>query len=107
MSVTLLASHRGAAKWEQQHAAKWHTVSCVLEAHTHASIGNGNVIIPAVGLLELLDVLQLLGERHEHLDQDLCWLQVHPPAASGNLNFLLVPCFGTHPGTHPGTQPDF
>ena len=60
-------SSMGAAKWEQ-HGAKWRTISCVLEAYMHASIGNGNVIIPAVGLLELLDVLQLLGERHEHLD---------------------------------------
>ena len=62
------------------------TSSCVLEAHTHAGIGNGDVIIPAVGLLELLDVLQLVGEGQEHFDQDFSWLQVHPPAASGTSN---------------------
>lgn len=90
----------GAAKG-QQHAGKWQTVSCVPEAHTHASIGNGNVIIPTVGLFELLDILQLLGERHEHLHQNLCWLQVHPPAPTRTLNLLLLlPCFGTHPDTH-------
>ena len=59
------------------------TSSCVLEAHAHAGIGNGNVIVPAVGLLELLDILQLLVEGQEHLDQDLCRLQVYPPAGSG------------------------
>ncbi len=52
------------------------TFSSLLEAHTHASIGNGNVIIAPVGLLELLHVLQLLGVRQEYLHQDLLWLQV-------------------------------
>ena len=70
--LTLLQSERGTAQQL--------TINFVLEAHTHASIGDGNVIIPAVGLLELLDVLQFVGEGQEHLDQDLCGLQIHLPA---------------------------
>lgn len=71
-----------------KHHARKLTISCLPEAHAHASIGNSNIIIPSVGLLELLHILQLVSERQENLHQNLCRLQVHPP--ENKQNQLLI-----------------
>ncbi len=58
-----------------------HTGGRGRQAHAHAGIDDGDVIVAAVCLFELAHEFTRLREGDRHARQHLMWLQIHPAVA--------------------------